>query len=72
MSLIRVQNVTMTYDNRVILREVFFRLWPGERVGLIGKNGSGKTTLLKLILEQLEPTSGVVERDANLKIGYFS
>ena len=56
MSLIRFQNVTMAYENRVVLREVYFRLWAGERVGLIGRNGTGKTTLLKLILEQLEPS----------------
>ena len=35
MSLIRFQNVTMAYENRVVLREVYFRLWAGERVGLI-------------------------------------
>jgi ATPase subunit of ABC transporter with duplicated ATPase domains len=80
MSLIRLQNVTMAYEsgsetanvNRVVLREIYFRLWAGERVGLIGKNGTGKTTLIKLILEQLEPVSGQVEREPNLTIGYFS
>jgi ATP-binding cassette subfamily F protein 3 len=72
MSLIRVQNVTMAYENRVVLRDLYFRLWAGERVGLIGKNGTGKTTLLRLILEQLEPVSGQVERAPNLTIAYFS
>src|SRR5688500_19117795 len=77
MSLIRIQNVTMAYEtvnheNRIVLREVYLRLWAGERVGLIGKNGTGKTTLLKLILEQLEPVSGQIERAPDLAIGYFS
>ena len=72
MSLIRLNNVTMKYDDRLVLRSVFFKLQEGERVGLIGKNGSGKTTLLKLILDQIEPTSGAVEREPGLKIGYFS
>ena len=72
MSLIRLQNVTMAYDNRVVLREIFFRLWAGERVGLIGRNGTGKTTLLKLILEKLEPVTGEVEQSPDLSIGYFS
>jgi ATP-binding cassette subfamily F protein 3 len=76
MSLIRIQNVTAAYENgyenRVVLREVFFRLAEKERVGLIGKNGTGKTTLLKLILEQLEPVTGSVERAPNVAIGYFS
>ena len=72
MSLIRIQNVTMAYENRVVLRDVFFRLWAGERVGLIGKNGTGKTTLIKLILAQLEPVSGEVEQAPDCEIGYFS
>ena len=79
MSLIRIQNVTMAYENpamaqekRIVLREVYFKLLAKERVGLIGKNGTGKTTLLKLILEQLEPVSGQVEHAMGLAIAYFS
>lgn len=80
MSVIRVQNVTVRFGERTVLREVYFKLGRGERVGLIGANGSGKTTLLRLILtaaglekgEPLEPTEGKVEIDAGLKIGYFS
>ena len=47
-----------------MLREVYFRLSEGDRVGLIGKNGSGKTTLLRLILGQEEPDEGSVEIEA--------
>ena len=72
MSLIRLNNVSMKYEDRQVLRSVFFKLGAGERVGLIGKNGAGKTTILKLILEQIEPTEGAVEREQNLKVGYFS
>ena len=72
MSLIRVNNIYKSYDATPVLREIYFKLDNGDRVGLIGKNGSGKTTLLKLILEQEEPTSGTIEIDPGLKIGYFS
>ena len=72
MSLIRLNNVTMKYEGRLLLRGVFFKLLAGERVGLVGKNGTGKTTILRLITEQLEPSSGSVERAPNLKVGYFS
>ena len=72
MSLIRLQDVNVGFEKSQILREVFFRLEPKDRVGLIGKNGSGKSTLLKLILQQLEPDSGTVSVDDGLKIGYFS
>ena len=72
MSLIRLNNVSLKYEDRPVLRNVFFKLQAGERVGLIGKNGTGKTTVLKLILEQMEPTSGTVERAPGLKVSYFS
>jgi len=72
MSLIRLNNVSMKYEDRQVLRSVFFKLGAGERVGLIGKNGAGKTTILKLILEQIEPTAGAVEREPGLTVGYFS
>ena len=42
------------------LRDVSFRIDPGEAVGLIGRNGSGKTTLLRLIAGIFKPTSGTV------------
>ncbi len=72
MSLIRLNNISMKYEDRLVLRNVFFKLQEGERVGLIGKNGSGKTTVLRLILDQIEPTAGTVEREPGLKVGYFS
>jgi ATPase subunit of ABC transporter with duplicated ATPase domains len=74
MSLIRLKNVTKKYDEpaRLILKDVFFRIAAGERVGLIGKNGTGKTTLLNLMLGRDEPTEGTVELTDGKKIGYFS
>ena len=72
MSLIRLNNVTMKYEERLVLRNVYFKLLARERVGLIGKNGTGKTTVLRLILDQAAPTSGTVERAPGLNVGYFS
>jgi ATP-binding cassette subfamily F protein 3 len=72
MSLIKLQDLTKGFDSRVVLRPVFFRLAAGDRVGLIGKNGSGKTTLLRLILGREEPTSGEIQREDGVVIGYFS
>jgi ATP-binding cassette subfamily F protein 3 len=80
MNLLRLHNVTVRFDDRPVLREAFFRLQNGERVGLIGRNGSGKTTLLKLALsaaglggeEPLLPTEGKVEVASGVRVGYFS
>ena len=44
-----------------VLRNIGFRVAPGEAVGLVGQNGAGKSTLLKLITGTLRPTAGTVE-----------
>ena len=72
MSLVRLNDVSVSFDGNPVLREAFFRLEPGDRVGLIGKNGSGKSTLLKLVLDQLQPNEGTVTVGDDVKIGYFS
>jgi len=72
MSLIRFNDVAVRFENTPILREAFFRLETGDRVGLIGRNGSGKSTMLKLILEQVTPDEGTVSVEPDLRIGYFS
>jgi ATP-binding cassette subfamily F protein 3 len=72
MSFVRLHNVTKRYENAVIMRNVFFTLSKGDRLGIIGKNGAGKTTLLKLILRQEEPSEGTIEVDSGIRMGYFS
>jgi len=59
---IQVQNVSMSYPNRdePVLRNISFRINPGEFVAIVGPSGSGKTTLLDLILGLLVPDSGEV------------
>ena len=72
MSLIRLRQVSKRYGRNQVLRDVFYRLGPGDRTGLLGRNGSGKTTVLRLILGREEPSEGEIEVAADLRIGYFS
>ena len=72
MSVIRLRRVSKRFGRTSVLRDVFYRLNPGDRTGLVGRNGSGKTTVLKLILGHEEPSAGDVEVAADLGIGYFS
>lgn len=50
-------------DEREVLRDVAFKISPGERVAILGRNGSGKTTIEKLIAGLYEPTAGTVLLD---------
>ena len=72
MSLIRLNDVSMDFDGRPVLREAFLKLRRGDRIGLIGKNGTGKTTFLELVLGRREPTGGTVDVTLGTTIGYFS
>lgn len=58
---IDVKNVTFSYDDRPVLRDVSLSITEGEFLGLIGPNGSGKTTLLKIMLGLQKPDTGSVE-----------
>jgi ATP-binding cassette subfamily F protein uup len=58
-------------SERVVIDRFGATILRGDKVGLIGPNGSGKTTLLKLILGELEPTSGQVRRGTRLAVAYF-
>ena len=63
---IEFDHVTFSYpgtDSVEVLREVSFRVKPGERVGIIGKVGSGKSTINRLILGLYQPTSGSIKID---------
>jgi len=62
-------DASVAFDGRPVLRDVEWRIGPGERTGLLGANGAGKSTLLALIAGTLEPTSGVVRRGKTVRIG---
>jgi ATP-binding cassette subfamily F protein uup len=57
-----------TGESTPVLRDVEWRIAPGERTGILGVNGAGKSTLLGLISGAVEPTSGRVKRGKTVKI----
>jgi ABC-type multidrug transport system fused ATPase/permease subunit len=62
---IEFQNVSFRYPNttRDVIKNVSFRIEPGETVVLVGLNGAGKTTLVKLLTRLYDPTEGVILLD---------
>ncbi|MCF6783290.1 ATP-binding cassette domain-containing protein [Stutzerimonas stutzeri] len=54
-----------------LIRDFSMVLQRSDRIGLLGANGTGKTTLLKLLLGELQPTSGKVEAGTKLEVAYF-
>jgi ATP-binding cassette subfamily F protein uup len=68
---IEVNDISFAYQDRQIIKHFSTLIQRGDKIGLIGANGAGKSTLLKLLLKQLEPTSGTVEQGTRLEIAYF-
>ena len=66
-----LDNVTKAFGERVLIKDFSTRIMRGDRIGLLGPNGAGKTTLLKLILGELEPDSGSIQRGTNINVAYF-
>lgn len=62
-----LEGVTVRLGGRDVLRDVSFRLGPGEFAGLIGANGAGKTTLLRVILGLIPPRAGRVRIGATTR-----
>ncbi|MFS0732494.1 ABC-F family ATP-binding cassette domain-containing protein [Microbacterium sp. 1P10UB] len=58
----------VTYGDHTVLRDVEWRIAPGERTGILGVNGAGKSTLLGLIAGSLAPTEGRVKRGKTVKV----
>lgn len=58
----------VAFDGREVLRDVEWRVAPGERTGILGVNGAGKSTLLGLIAGTVEPTSGRVKRGKTVQV----
>ena len=63
-----LEEVSVSYGEKQVLRDVTWRIAPGERTGILGVNGAGKSTLLGLVSDHVQPTSGRVKRGKTVKI----
>ncbi|WP_063630150.1 ABC-F family ATP-binding cassette domain-containing protein, partial [Pseudofrankia saprophytica] len=62
-------DASVSFDGRPVLRDVEWRIGPGERTGILGANGAGKSTLLGLIAGTITPDSGVVKTGKTVRVG---
>jgi ATP-binding cassette subfamily F protein uup len=65
--IVKLSNVSHSFGDRPIVKDLSLRINRGERLGLIGPNGAGKTTLLKIIMGEMTPDDGQVELGLNLE-----
>jgi len=68
MSLLRINNLSVSFGGPLLLDEASLQIEAGERIGLLGRNGSGKSTLMKLLAGAIPPDAGDIGRDRNVRI----
>lgn len=68
---IEAENVSFSYGDKQIIKDLSLRVVRGDKIGIVGENGCGKTTLVKLLLGRLKPSAGQIELGTNLEIMYF-
>ena len=56
--MIKLENITHKYDEKIILDNISFEINEGDTFGILGASGAGKTTLLKLMSLRMLPSSG--------------
>jgi ATP-binding cassette subfamily F protein 3 len=69
--MLNIHNLSISFQGEYLFEDITFKLGNGDRVGLIGKNGAGKSTMLKILAKELEPDSGQIAGDKELKIGFL-
>ena len=70
--LLRAEKMGFAYGDKTLFKNIELVLRAGARIALLGPNGAGKSTLIKLLVSELQPTSGKLDITPDIRIGYFA
>jgi ATP-binding cassette subfamily F protein 3 len=70
--MLKLENASIGYADKIILDKVNLFVSPGDRIGLLGPNGAGKSTLIKVLANELGISAGEVQFADTMKLGYFA
>ena len=70
--LMRASDMGFGYGEKKLFNKVDLMLRAGARIALLGPNGAGKSTLIKLLVGELQPSSGKLEVTPEIRVGYFA
>ena len=66
-----VDHLSKTFEATPLFKNMCLSINKGDKVALVGPNGVGKTTFFRMLLGQMEPTSGTFKLGSNVMIGYY-
>lgn len=70
--MIDITNLSYLLGDRALYDEASLFIGPKDKIGLIGLNGTGKSTLLKMMIGEVQPTSGKISKSKNTSIGFLN
>lgn len=70
-NILEIKNIAKSFNEKQVLNNINFKLYKGEKVGIIGKNGIGKSTLLKIINGKIKADCGEIIKGSKVDIGYY-
>ena len=65
------ENVSFDYEGKPLIENLNTTILRGDKIAILGPNGVGKTTLLRLLLGELEPSSGKIQTGTKQEVAYF-
>ena len=72
MNYLSVENISKSYGDRILFKNISFGINEGQKIGFVAKNGTGKTSILNIIAGDDIPDTGNVVSRKNIKISYLS
>ncbi|WP_404457874.1 ABC-F family ATP-binding cassette domain-containing protein [Sutcliffiella horikoshii] len=67
-----IEDVSLQFESKVILKNVSLLIKQKDRVGIVGPNGVGKSTLLNIFAQKISPDHGKVDIGLTVKLGYYT
>jgi ABC transport system ATP-binding/permease protein len=71
MNILSMKNVSKSFSEKVLFKDISFGVEDNDRIGLVGINGTGKSTFLKIMSGQVVPDSGSIARSSGATVKYL-
>ncbi len=71
MNLLSAENISMSYNDKILFKDLNFGVSQGEKIAVVGINGAGKSTLLKILFGETMPDTGKVSCRRGIQMAFL-